>query len=1087
MTSLLPVYRLTIYASMAVDPTEATILSPIAGAPHSDQFKIATSEGIAGFKPYLGMPSGRRGRIDLMSKKTDTGEISFDILDARVVVGGSNANRWVTAFVGDSSQLPQFTRLKVLVEESLDGGITWVNFWTGRVTKLGMKGASRTIMQLTIRDLSADMTFDAFVGMPHELVRTTAPRSVTSATGTTLTDSTLALATNAKTGAYLSIVGGTGQGQSRTVLSNTATQFTVAAWGTTPDSTSKYTLGYAQLVSVMPTGFIRPYGIAPTTPEALATVSSVDATNNWAILTMNQTQPTLLGPNSLLYTGSFHAATAAASSPWNIPPASSTDASKIVPTFSGLAIAHVTNLNTGQEGDFYVGYGYVTKPILGIGQSNAGGIGIINNTTVWGLSIKPMAYPTGVATGTPQANGAQSANPTLKTQTVTTKGWTISTTTILAAGDLISFSGHAQRYFVKSSVNSDGSGNASVVLSPALQANVANNEAITVQQSLQRMPLPSVNTPVKFHVICDITIADGGSTQDVFNTNGAKIGSVNKPGNLMLINDVHPAQVLKDVLLGYYGRVYKPQFDQNSVPSIFLPPGKNIGDPFYAFTVQNTDPVGDGRHGFNALIADTSFPTFRCIVDKSMPIRDFVEKYICQPYGIGYYFDGSGNFVPVDMRQPASLPGGIATLTDADLVDDKPANWTYDPTQATTAGQYTVYAEALNQPVQAMIIPGVPFPVITSKMFEIASAQVLDFGLGNPALGQKAYNVDYKGFRAQPGELAVWFGYAGFPFFIPRYQYVSQIAISNAIATVGRPYGNGVQTLVLNAIRNANTAGLFPGSFFIANVAANVDTASNTRGPARLIMLTERAETGAEVKLTGVDWGVTITSNPPTLGTPTTLTGDAAHSCQCTVTANAQDDPVEAWVNVTSTSVAVRPADSDPGWSFVGRSPSTWNFIKRALPAGTRVWWRGRTAPYRIGNSFGNTVLVNALKLPSVWAYGASSVDLSTLSAPTSLTSPFVSANAIDVTWANPDATKTIEIWLSFPASTGNPTFLARLPPGSTTYLVTGLSPSSTYRVRVRTVDAVGGFAESTVDVATSGIISIIPPPIAVRGGHLMF
>jgi hypothetical protein len=1087
VSQILPVYRLTAFQPITVDPTEASYLTPIAGAPHADNFMVATSEGILGpdgtttCKPYLGMPTGRRGRIDLMSKKTDTGEISFDLLDARVVPGGLNTTRWVTAFVGTAMQLPQFTRVKVLVEESLDGGITWTPFFTGRVSRLGLKSGSRAVMTLTVRDMSADMTFDAFVGMPHELVRQTAPRAVTSATSTTLTDTTLALGTNVKAGAVLTIVAGTGVGQARQVISNTATTFTIAAWGIVPDTTSRYALGYAQLVSVMPVGFVRPYGVAPTTPELTGTISSVDATNGWALIAVGSSQLNL--PGNLL-TGTLQLTTTPASmSPWNVPQASGTDATKIVPTFTGLAIAHVTNLNTGQEGDFYAGYGYSTKSLLGLGSGLLSGF----MTSLWALSIRPVTYPIGVATGTPQANGAQAANPTAPSATVTTKGWTISTTNILGAGDVISFAGHAQRYFVQVAANSDGSGNATLTLSPGLQSAVANGEAITVQQSSNRMAVPSVNTPIKFHVVCDIPLADGGGTSPVFDTNGRQTGTTPKPGNLMLINDVHPAQVLKDALLGYYGRFFKPTFDAHSQPSLFLPAGKNIGDPYYAFNVQNTDPVGDGRHGFNALIADTSFPSFRCIVDQQMPLRDFVEKYICQPYGIGYYFDGAGNFVPVDMRQPTSIPGGTITITDVDLVDDKPAVWTYDPTQATTSGHYTVYAEAIFQPIQATIIPGLPFPVISTKMFAVAAGQVQDYGLGNAALGQKPYNVDYKGFRAMPNESALWIGYAGFPFIIPRYQLITQQAISQAIATVARPFGQGAQIVVLNAVRNANTANVFPGSFIVVNVAANVDTASNTRGPARLVLVTERAENGAEVKITGFDWGVTITSVAPTLGTPATLAGDAAHSCTCLVTANASGDPVEAWINVTSTAVGSRPADSDPGWFFVGRAPGTWTFTARGLPAGTRVWWRGRTAPYRIGNLFGNKVLVNALKLPSAWAYGAASVDLTSLSAPTGLTSPFVGQTLIDVTWANPDSTKIVEIWLSFPATTGAAQFLAKLPPGSTQYVITGLSPSSTYRVRVRTVDSVGGFAEATVDVTTAAGIPVIQPPIATRGGHLMF
>src|ERR1051326_7846401 len=99
MTLLQPVYRATVYAPKSTDATEATVLTPVSGAPHGDAFKVATAEGVSGFKSYMGMPSGRRGRIDVLSKKTDTGEISFEVLDQRTTPGGSNAQRWVTAFV----------------------------------------------------------------------------------------------------------------------------------------------------------------------------------------------------------------------------------------------------------------------------------------------------------------------------------------------------------------------------------------------------------------------------------------------------------------------------------------------------------------------------------------------------------------------------------------------------------------------------------------------------------------------------------------------------------------------------------------------------------------------------------------------------------------------------------------------------------------------------------------------------------------------------------------------------------------------------------------------------------------------------
>lgn len=68
--------------------------------------------------------------------------------------------------------------------------------------------------------------------------------TATDATSTTLTDTTQTWATNAYAGAPVGIVSGTGKGQLRCVVSNTATQLNLdAAWTTTPDTTSVYLLG----------------------------------------------------------------------------------------------------------------------------------------------------------------------------------------------------------------------------------------------------------------------------------------------------------------------------------------------------------------------------------------------------------------------------------------------------------------------------------------------------------------------------------------------------------------------------------------------------------------------------------------------------------------------------------------------------------------------------------------------------------------------------------------------------------------------------------------------------------------------------
>lgn len=91
--------------------------------------------------------------------------------------------------------------------------------------------------------------------------------------------------------------------------------------------------------------------------------------------------------------------------------------------------------------------------------------------------VPPALWSTarGIATGTPLVNGAGQTG-----RTINTKGWTASQTGILLAVDFIKFAGHDKVYLITADANSDGSGNASIVIEPALMSSPADNAAITV-------------------------------------------------------------------------------------------------------------------------------------------------------------------------------------------------------------------------------------------------------------------------------------------------------------------------------------------------------------------------------------------------------------------------------------------------------------------------------------------------------------------------------------------------------------------------------------------------------------------------------
>jgi len=72
---------------------------------------------------------------------------------------------------------------------------------------------------------------------------------VTSATSTTLTDSTQEWIVNEWENYAVYIYKGTGVGQIREVLSNTATELTTEDWTVTPDNTSKYVITYLNKIT----------------------------------------------------------------------------------------------------------------------------------------------------------------------------------------------------------------------------------------------------------------------------------------------------------------------------------------------------------------------------------------------------------------------------------------------------------------------------------------------------------------------------------------------------------------------------------------------------------------------------------------------------------------------------------------------------------------------------------------------------------------------------------------------------------------------------------------------------------------------
>jgi len=83
----------------------------------------------------------------------------------------------------------------------------------------------------------------------------------------------------------------------------------------------------------------------------------------------------------------------------------------------------------------------------------------------------------GAATGTPLVNGAGQAGVNLATD-----GWTASVTGILKAGDYVAYDagGVRQLHVLTADANSNGAGQATLAIEPAIRTSPADNAALTV-------------------------------------------------------------------------------------------------------------------------------------------------------------------------------------------------------------------------------------------------------------------------------------------------------------------------------------------------------------------------------------------------------------------------------------------------------------------------------------------------------------------------------------------------------------------------------------------------------------------------------
>lgn len=497
----------------------------------------------------------------------------------------------------------------------------------------------------------------------------------------------------------------------------------------------------------------------------------------------------------------------------------------------------------------------------------------------------------------------------------------------------------------------------------------------------------------------------------------------------LYINDVHVVQLLKDLVLGKFGRLNAD------------------GTVIQAFTPEPTS--------FAALIADQTLPSFRGKITGKETLRAFAQKSLLSPpYNLGWRLDADNQVVVFDTRRPSSL-AGIGTITGADLIESKDAfQWEQARSDAITQIEGLWYVDV---PIAADGSVVTDFASKSTLYLRTAQMQYLDITFGRSDLGQKRQTFDAVGFRAMPGELVQ--GQS-------RLSYIRR-QLERGLDETRAMFSSAPAYATLKCKRTVNTRTWQVGQIKIVDVDPMPDPATNLRGGARVMMCVARDVRKVSITFRVVDLGPNAIAAAPTSSGLATDAADTAHGFSLAVALNGAGDPVVLEYAVTDAAVVVRPLDTDPLWTYAQRLTVGATVKVVNLPAGMKIWPRHRSVP----SSETNT------QLPSVWSYPSvtGSVTLAALAAPSALGDSEITGRRFVVTFTPGDTRLPTEVLLATPTS--DPRVRVKtLPPGAARAELVDLELSTTYRVGLRHRDSLGGLsAEVTRDVATTGVAAIAP------------
>lgn len=435
-------------------------------------------------------------------------------------------------------------------------------------------------------------------------------------------------------------------------------------------------------------------------------------------------------------------------------------------------------------------------------------------------------------------------------------------------------------------------------------------------------------------------------------------------------------------------------------------------------------------------------------IEESMEAAEFIEKYICKPFGLGYTFEPQtiggvpqSAFRLFSTYIPTSS-AGLSTLDDTSVIAGTEQTWNTSEPILAVGGMY--YIENLKtytrDTLSAAQSEGETNPTIEQKFPIIyALTDVID-----PSI--KIEQLDFNGLRGLNNDIYS-FSIGGMTGNIPTDVYTQGRAVGYLKKYFDRnQFGNPM--VQLSCVRNVTTAALKVGDFVLVDVDVLPNQALHTRGGTRIYQVIQKNLNGIQIDFTLLDSGVNQSMTAPVFGVVSSSVNNQI-DFQISVS---QPAVLEMEYAVVSSGSSV-PANSSVDWVFYKsqrNTGTTQSFSIDTLPEGKTTYIRARsTSPSNAD-----------IKLPSSYVV-ASPVTLANVTAPTNLVVTNITEQSAEIDWSNTNDFYPIEVQLASPSGSIPTTTIIQLLPSSSTYTLTGLdkNTSSTHTVGVRYADPYKGFS----------------------------